>query len=394
MSYRWQYPGRMQPTLPIARTVAEPLPDKWGPSVQDAPRPKRALTTAVLAGAMFFVPLLSTVAPVTTWHRQTNEPVRVVARPVAVGLTVIDPTGLNRAIRLFASVNEPVRIRPPVPLQGLTVIDPSGLNRQINSFAPLEEPPNAKPPLLQYGLSVIDPITLNLPEPAQIDKWGQPVATPPRGRTPLVPVGLTAFDPLPISITVVPPLDSWEPRLVVPVPPRKPLVALGVQTIDPRALTLPEPAQLDKWYRQLAEPVWVQHLRLRHSDQFAPVFVPTPVARLDSWEARTYGPVPPRPPLVRTGQAVIDPIALKLPEPAQLDKWYQWLSEPRRDRPRWQWLYPWFTADQLFNTPSLANLGDIVEASTLVRALPYSTDSRTLPHTANARTLPHETEKT
>jgi hypothetical protein len=355
MSYRWQYPSYVEPLVTTRAAQA----DKWTPELPAlVPRPKRSLTTAILAGVMFFVPIVSAPAETVTvdkYQRALSEPVRIAARPLGTGLTVIDPSALNRPIRAFLPVSEPIRRIPQ----------------------PLHQP-----------LSVIDPIALKLPEPAQIDKWGQPVGTPPRGRTPLVPVGLTVVHPLPLPTVTVPPLDSWEPHLVVPVPPRKPLLAVGVQIIDPTALTLPEPVKPDKWYVPLSEPV--RKPRLRHSEQFAPVFVPASIPRLESWEARTYGPVPPRRQLPREGFTVIDPSALNLPEPTQLDKWYQPLALPRWDVRRQLWLYPAFAADQLYNIPTPSSMPDSVTGTLVplldVRSLAPHLDKRTLVPLLDIRT--------
>ena len=52
---RWQYPGHVEPVLPTARTVTEPLPDKWGP-LMDRPQYARTLSAAILAGPSFYDP--------------------------------------------------------------------------------------------------------------------------------------------------------------------------------------------------------------------------------------------------------------------------------------------------------------------------------------------------
>ena len=358
---RWQFPTRMAPVLSIPRVENIKL-DQWEPRVNQPVR-RKTLTTAILAGALFFVPVVSvaTTPSIAAWGPQVSQPVRVKARPLHAGF-VVDPSALNRPIRTLDPLSDPVRVTPQNNTGSIS-IDPAALNRPIRYFAPLEEPvrttpqnnpgsisidpkalsrpirlfdPLAEPgrvtPPNNSGFTSIDPIALNLPEPAQIDKWGQPTEQPPRRSERIVESGLTEFSPLPIPSVAVPPFDSWEPRLVMPPRGRAPVLAEGSFVIDPIALDLPEPPQIDKWGQSLSQPQQ-RIIRVTPSDQFQPLVIPVAVPDLDSWEPRTYGPVPARRPLVAHGWTVVDPAAMTLPERAQLDKWYQPLAAPVRTVP-------------------------------------------------------------
>lgn len=188
MSYRWQYPGHAEPVLPTAR-VETITSDMWTPQVPDPIRPARALTTAILAGAMFFVPLVSEAATLDQWNPGMAEPARAAVRTAgsesfAPTLAIAEYITVDRWQR---QVSEPVRI-PPSPVDvGLTEIDPTALNIDASFRADrwhpaLSEPVRVPPRAVDTGITEIDPTALNLPEPTQLDKWYQPLPEPRRDR--------------------------------------------------------------------------------------------------------------------------------------------------------------------------------------------------------------------
>jgi hypothetical protein len=207
---RWQFPGHMEPVLPTARVETITL-DQWNPSLP-TPRPRRSLPAAILAGALFFVPVVAVQAAPTVDKWAPSLP-PIVQKAKAL------PTAIQSGRTQFY-----VQVDIPIPI-----------------FAALQEPPAAAP-RVSHGFTVIDPIALKLPEPPQIDKWGQPTEQPPRAAKRIVEAGLTVFDPRPLPNTAVPVMTSWEPRLVIPPRSRTPLVAVGLHVIDPAALLLLGPS--------------------------------------------------------------------------------------------------------------------------------------------------------
>jgi len=307
---RWQYQGWSK------SPYTEPIRTNWMPSYPSLVFGRRILSTAILAGACFFTPLVETIT-LDKWSP---------SYPIKVDGKVPRQPHLNSCMGSFVPLAETIKVDKWSP--------------SYQSIVKGKEP---RRPYLDSCLTFT-----HQPEAITSDKWQPSYPSIVKGRDFSQPHLLKATSELLLPEDVT--LDKWQAEYPDQISSLKYLVAKGWSVVSPLPPVTAEVITSDKWYPSYPSIVLGKGFRKPWLDKCSTDFQVEDIT-CNKWlpsypyKAESKGS---RKPYLES--CIYQPEGTI--EVITLDKWYMPPPGPIIDKQRWQHLYPSFTADaQLFQIP-------------------------------------------